>query len=53
MGLSARQLDAMTLWEFSAAHTAWIKFHASSSEEEAPPAMSDDRLAELGIAGFS
>lgn len=50
MGMSPRQLDAMTLWEFHAALEKWVE--ANSVAEEAPPEMSDDRLAELGIDGF-
>jgi hypothetical protein len=53
MGLSPRQLDAMTLWEFSVASAAWRRFHASTAESEAAPAMTDERLAELGIVGFN
>jgi hypothetical protein len=54
MGLTPRQLDAMTLWEFSCAASAWRKFHTVESEDEdRPPEMSDERLAELGIIGFT
>jgi hypothetical protein len=52
MGLSPRQLDDMTMWEFSCAIADWRRFYASAGEEEAAPAMSDERLAELGIVGF-
>lgn len=50
MGFSPRQLDAMTQWEFTAALATWSK--ANRVEDEQAPAMSDDRLAELGIDGF-
>lgn len=40
----------MTLWEFSCAIEGFKA--ANSSEEPAPPGMSDDQLAELGIEGF-
>lgn len=53
MGLTPRQLDEMTLWEFKVAFKAWRDFNTVPPEEEGPPAMSDDRLAELGIVGFA
>lgn len=53
MGWTPRELDSVTLWEFQCAHDGWKKFHAVSPEDEAPPPMSDDRLAELGIVGFA
>jgi hypothetical protein len=53
MGVTPRELDRMTLFEFHAAQRAWIGFHASSGEDEdKPEAMSDERLRELGIVGF-
>lgn len=52
MGLTPRQLDEMTPWEFKVAWQAWRKFHTTQEEEERPEPMSDARLAELGIVGF-
>ena len=53
MGLTPRQLDEMTAWEFKVAWKAWRKFHSSEADDEdKPDAMSDERLAELGIVGF-
>jgi len=53
MGLTPRQVDAMTLWEFAVAWKAWRDFHTSTPEEDAPPPMSEERLAEWGIVGFN
>jgi len=53
MGWTPRQLDDVTLWEFDCALAGWKKFHAAEEEDEGPPAMSDERLAELGIVGFA
>jgi hypothetical protein len=39
----------MTLWEFQAAFDGW---KSANSSEEAPPAMSEDDAARLGIEGF-
>jgi hypothetical protein len=50
MGFGPREVDAMSLWEFRAASAGWEKAH--SSGDNPPPAMSDDRLKELGIEGF-
>lgn len=52
MGLYPRELDAMTKWEFEAAWAGFRRFHAAPEEEDQPPPMSEDRLAELGIVGF-
>lgn len=52
MGMTPRQLDAMTLFEFHAAQAGWVQFHASYGEEDNPEAMSDERARELGIIGF-
>jgi hypothetical protein len=49
MGYSPRDIDDMTLWEFDCCLAGYRKAH--SSEDTTPP-MSDERLAELGIAGF-
>ena len=40
----------MTLWEFSCAIEGFKA--ASSAEDPAPPSMTDDQLAQLGIEGF-
>jgi hypothetical protein len=52
MGFSPREVDAMTQWEFTACMSAWNKANKPAEEEGAAPPMSDDRLAELGIAGL-
>jgi hypothetical protein len=52
MGVTPRQLDAMTLFEFRSAQASWIGFHAAEAEPDAPDAMSDERAHELGIVGF-
>jgi hypothetical protein len=49
MGFTPRQVDEMTLWEF--AH-CMDGYKASQGIEDAPPVMSDELLAELGIVGF-
>jgi hypothetical protein len=50
MGFSPRDVDEMTPWEF---HCCLAGYHrAHSSDEDKTPPMSDERLAELGIAGF-
>lgn len=51
MGLSPRQIDRLTPWEFDAAFRGWcqangVKIKADRGE------MSDERLQELGIKGF-
>ena len=43
----------MTLWEFEAAWAGWRRANTVKEEDEAAPAMSDERLAELGIVGFN
>lgn len=40
----------MTLWQFQASLDGW---NAAHSSETAPPAMSDEDAAKLGIEGFS
>jgi hypothetical protein len=50
VGYSPRDIDDMTLWEFACCMEGYRKAHAS--EEEAPPAMTDDIAADLGIEGF-
>jgi hypothetical protein len=39
----------MTLWEFSCAVDG---FNAANGAKETAPAMSDERMADLGIEGF-
>lgn len=39
----------MTVWEFQAAMDG---FRAAHNTDSTPPAMSDERAAELGIEGF-
>ncbi|MEQ1403832.1 hypothetical protein ABK249_02705 [Neorhizobium sp. Rsf11] len=40
----------MTVWEFACARQGWDQAYGSKKETAA--AMSDERLAELGIEGF-
>ena len=40
----------MTIWEFLHCIEGFADFHRT--EEPAPPAMEEDRLAALGIDGF-
>lgn len=40
----------MTVWEFACAVEGYVA--ANSSGEEKAPAMDDEKLAALGIAGF-
>lgn len=49
MGLSPRQIDEMTPWEFTAVSDAWVRAHGGKKKGAG---MDDDRLAELGIEGF-
>ena len=51
MGFSPRDIDDMTLWEFDCCLAGYHKAH--SSDDATPPPMADERLAELGIAGFN
>ena len=53
MGWTPREMDDATLWEFECAWAGWRKFHAASGDDDAPPEMSDERLAEMGIVGFN
>lgn len=50
MGLSPRQVDDSTLWQFQAARDGWM---AANSPVEGPtPTMDDEQLTDLGIEGF-
>ena len=49
MGLSPRDVNDMSLWEFAVCMEGWKAAHAS---EDAAPAMTDDTAAKLGIEGF-
>lgn len=48
-GFTPKQVDEMTLWEFSCCMAGLNEFHGV---KQAPPEMSDEMLAELGIEGF-
>ncbi|KSV79567.1 hypothetical protein N185_00110 [Sinorhizobium sp. GW3] len=50
MGMTPRQVDECTLWEFASCSDGFRK--ANETQEQAAPAMSDDTAAELGIVGF-
>lgn len=48
MGFTPQQVQAMSLWEFTAAFTAWCKFHdIKTGSGEA--SVSIERLRELGV----
>jgi hypothetical protein len=49
MGLSPRQIDEMTPWEFTACSDAWVHAHGGKRKGKG---MDEDDLAELGIEGF-
>lgn len=49
LGLSPRQIDDMTLWEFNCCATGFAK--ANGAEDKAPD-YSNEILSELGIVGF-
>lgn len=49
MGLSPRDIDAMTAWEFTACSDAWVRAHGGKKKGAG---MSDDDLADAGIEGF-
>lgn len=44
-----RDIGTMTLWEFACATEGYKQAHGG---ERKAPAMSDERMAELGIEGF-
>lgn len=50
MHFDPRQIEAMTLWEFTAYAEGFRLMHEGAAP---PPEMDDDRLSELGIAGFA
>jgi hypothetical protein len=50
MGFTPSDIDDMTLWEFDCCYEGYQKAH--QTEEQAPPPMADDQLAELGVQGF-
>lgn len=50
MGFCPRQVDAMTLWEFTACMDGWKA--ANQIDEQTAPPMDDDTAAALGIDGF-
>lgn len=49
MGMSPRQVDELTTWEFHTCLSAWQK---ANGAKDTPPPMSDDDLAAHGIEGF-
>ncbi|MBD9569032.1 hypothetical protein [Ensifer sp. ENS08] len=50
MGMTPRQVDECTFWEFDCCYEGHRK--ANQTEEQAPPPMSDAAAADLGIVGF-
>lgn len=49
MGFSPRDVDAMDIWEFAACCDGYAMAHGAKPKGQE---MDDDRLAELGVAGF-
>ena len=49
MGFSPRVVDELTIWEFNAAFKG---YRAANGIKPKGREISDERLAELGIAGF-
>lgn len=49
MGLSPRQIDEMSPWEFTAVSDAWVRAHGGKPKGGS---IDEDRLAELGVEGF-
>lgn len=52
MGLSPREVDGMSLWEFNACFHGWQAAHDPEGRHGGPGAMTPERAAELGIKGF-
>lgn len=50
MGHAPRVVDSMTLWEFNACFDGWKAVNGVKSKRNAT--ISDERLSEMGIAGF-
>lgn len=50
MGFSPRVVDSMSLWEFNACYDGWKTVNGVKTKRNAD--ISEERLAELGIAGF-
>jgi len=50
MNFDARQIDAMSLWEFVASSEGYRKAHAGEDDKGRPPTPDehDDRVARLG-----
>lgn len=51
MGFSPRDVDEMSLWEFSACRAAYSKHHGGKAQKQASD-VDESRLRELGIEGF-
>jgi hypothetical protein len=49
MGFSPRVVDDLTLWEFNAAFKGWKSINGIKPKGRD---ISDERLSEMGIAGF-
>lgn len=53
MGLSPREVDRLSVWEFAACAEGYRAAHGAKDETAGPTGDIDDaRLAELGIEGF-
>lgn len=50
MGFSPRVVDELTFWEFNACYDGWKLANGVKKKRGAD--ISEERLAEMGIAGF-
>lgn len=53
MGLTPRDVDRMSVWEYRSCLDAWNRAHGSERDGGDPDAISDERLAALGVEGFA
>ena len=50
LGFTPRDIDAMSPWEFTACVDGYVT--ANKREDDAPPPMSGEEAAKLGIVGL-
>lgn len=49
MGFAPAQVKVMSLWEFQCAFAAWARFHGAKGGGVDAPAITIERLLELGV----